>query len=319
MTASETIPSPEVQKQEAVHGSVSMSEYCALVGLDFEVFQLLGGSCGVWVGLITLDSLTCAAMEEVSAQFGGNNRKIRKQAVAQYTDSINRAQFDFTGQTIIISDKGTILDGHHRIRAGKAATASFPVLLVFGIGDHSFDIIDNSVGRTMADNMELSGAGRYAWLGTAINMLITLERTGNPLTVLPTTITPRERHKYAVAHKDELEWARNATLAIADSKVPIAMPETAYVLYTAYRSDPVKAQAFVDQLISGAGLELTDPRLTLRSWLVDAEERRRKKQNGRKNKNAQLLALMKAVKAFYAGEALPKIVIGKNEAVIPTV
>jgi hypothetical protein len=136
--------------------------YCQTVGLDERDFIEVPGRPGIFISAVNLTPQICAAMEETSTKRGGHNRKLRAKAVAQYQHFINSGGFDFTGQTIIVSLLWCLLDGHHRTSAGKSADNSFAALVVFGIPDHLFDIIDNSFGRSLADNMELAGEGRTA-------------------------------------------------------------------------------------------------------------------------------------------------------------
>ena len=290
----------------------NLKAYCQAVGLDERDFIEIPNRAGTYTSAVNLTPAICAAMDDVSISHGGHNRKLRLQAVAQYQHSIDTGGFDFTGQTIIISDAWTVLDGHHRLSAGKSADSLFTIMIVFGIPDKLFDIIDNSVGRSLADNMELSGMGRTAWLANAINMLITAERCeGDPLGKLKITITPRERRQFVLDHPD-LTLARDAALAI-EQMIPVSLPETVYVLYLAHRVDPEKTQTFVERVISGADLPETDARLAFTKWAYDAQKRRGSR-NGPKRKE-NLVALLKAMKCHFQQIPLPKLVVGKKEPI----
>jgi hypothetical protein len=287
----------------------NLTQYCFTVGLEEASFVQLPGRPGVYIAAVDLTPEVCAAMENVSLARKGHNRKLRPKAVEQYRHSMNLGAFDFTGQTIIVSDSWSLLDGHHRTTAGRSAEKSFPAMVVFGIPDALFDIIDNSVGRSLADNMELSGQGRAAWLANAINLLIARERTGDPLGKLKVSITPRERRQFVVDNPD-LALARDAALSI-EEMVSISLPETVYVLFIARHVDPEKTQAFIDRVISGADLAETDPRLAFIKWARAAEVRRDKRQGPKRKEN--LVALLKSVKCFFDDTPLPKLVVSKRE------
>ena len=294
-----------------VHPKENLKTYCQAVGLDEHNFIEVPVRPGIFIGAINLTPQTCAAMEEMSAR-RGHNRKLRQQAVEQYKHSMNTGGFDFTGQTIIVSDQWSLLDGHHRTSAGMKADKPFLAMVVFGISDKLFDIIDNSVGRSLADNMELAGQGRTAWLGAAINMLITAERSGgDPLGRLKVTVTPRERHQFVLDHPD-LTLAKDAAIAI-EQMIPVSLPETVYVLYLAHRVDAEKTKTFVERVISGADLPETDARLAFTKWAYEAEKRRGSRKGPKRKEN--LVALLKAVKCHFQQIPLPKLVVGKKEPI----
>jgi hypothetical protein len=287
----------------------NLAKYCEITGLEHNQFIQL--SPGIYVARMELTAKQCQEMCLLSKQFNGHNRKIRPVAVASYRNSINTKNFVFTGQSIIISDRWTLLDGHHRCNAAREAKENLPALVVFGVDDGQFDIIDNAVGRSLADGMELSGVGRHAWLGATISMLLTNERQGSPLEKVEGGISPRDRRQFVDQHKEEVERARDTTMLILTSGLPVAPAEMCYSLYTAFAADTEKTAQFVDRLISQEHLDATDPRMTLHKYIQEAEKKRLRKKGTAKKKEV-LQAYLLCMKSFFAGQPLPKITFSRK-------
>lgn len=106
------------------------------------------------------------------------NRKISKGKVKNYTEAMKDRKWCLTGEPIIISNDGEILNGHHRLEAACEAQVGFIAPITYGVTDDlSFAHIDVGNNRSRAQVLEMSGVevnptvlSRLAMLAKAFDM-----------------------------------------------------------------------------------------------------------------------------------------------------
>lgn len=91
---------------------------------------------------------------KLAAEFLGKNtrnRKLRKWYAVALSEAIKRGEWIVSHQGIAFSESGALLDGQHRLQAVVLSGISVTMLLVTGIDDAAFQIIDRGMGRTYTD------------------------------------------------------------------------------------------------------------------------------------------------------------------------
>lgn len=83
------------------------------------------------------------------------NRGISESRVATYAQDIERGDFKFNGDGIVLSQSGVLLDGQHRLTALSRTNKKIKVVLVTGIEDKVMSTIDMGAKRTTADVIKL--------------------------------------------------------------------------------------------------------------------------------------------------------------------
>jgi len=99
------------------------------------------------------------------------NRRMRKWYAMALSEAIKRGEWITTHQGIAFSESGVLLDGQHRLQAIVLSGMPVLMLVVTGIDDEAFKVIDRGMGRTYTDvtglpkkTAELAAiAARYAF------------------------------------------------------------------------------------------------------------------------------------------------------------
>ncbi|NOI95374.1 chromosome partitioning protein ParB [Vibrio sp. T3Y01] len=110
------------------------------------------------------------------------NRRLSKAKVKKYAEAMKKGEWCLTGEPIIISDDGEILNGHHRLEAACEAMRGFIATLTFGVIDErSFANIDVGNMRSRAQVLEMAGVKVNAQSLSRVAMLAkAFESTKNP-------------------------------------------------------------------------------------------------------------------------------------------
>jgi len=107
-----------------------------------------------------------------------DNRPLMKQHVKAIQQIIERKEFVFNGEPIIISASGRVLDGQHRLMACVAAGMPIETLLVTGVPSDVFATIDQGKQRSCQHILQMSGEVRASRLASAIRFAWVFCKTG---------------------------------------------------------------------------------------------------------------------------------------------
>jgi len=99
-----------------------------------------------------------------------NNRKVSQANTRKIEEALEAGEWQVSGQTIIISETGRLLDGQHRIHAVLNTGISMEHLVCRGIKDEAFKVIDTGKNRSGGDVLSIVGVVK----GTKISNVIKL-------------------------------------------------------------------------------------------------------------------------------------------------
>lgn len=110
------------------------------------------------------------------------NRKLSRTKTNKYAEAMKKGRWCLTGEPIIISDDGEILNGHHRLKACIEAGVGFISSVTYGVTDDlSFAHIDVGNVRSRAQVLEMAGVKVSAQVLSRVAMLAkAFEMTKNP-------------------------------------------------------------------------------------------------------------------------------------------
>lgn len=110
------------------------------------------------------------------------NRKISKARVKSYAEAMKESKWCLTGEPIIISSEGEILNGHHRLEASCESQSGFIAPVTYGVTDDlSFAHIDVGNNRTRSQVLEMAGVEVSPSVLSRVAMLAkAFESTKNP-------------------------------------------------------------------------------------------------------------------------------------------
>lgn len=85
------------------------------------------------------------------------NRRLCKDTEAKYASQMTAGEWKLTGEAIIFSEAGRLLNGQHRLEACIKADTAFDSSVIFGIEDDAFAYMDKGKVRSDADVFSICG------------------------------------------------------------------------------------------------------------------------------------------------------------------
>lgn len=196
------------------------------------------------------------------ASMGEVQRGVKAQHMASLHRDLERGKFLFTGEPILFSDKGHMIDGQHRCRVCVDTGKDLTCLVLFGIPESSFKGVNVTAKRTGADTLRIGGHVSATSLAAVAKWLFKYEREmlWTNVVVSPTEVAETVEGHPGLA--TSVVQARNCR----DLNAGHAMPAFCHYLFSNIDSDT--ADEFFERLGSDVGHEDGDPVLALRRRLL---------------------------------------------------
>lgn len=213
-----------------------------------------------------------------------NNRVIRNARVSLYADSMRQGEWLMTGEPIVFSSDGSLINGQHRLAACIEAEHPFTTVIVRGVSPEAYTYLDSGLPRSVSDVVGHAGI-KNATTVTAAARLVIGYRAG---VLHNTNATARTATRTAVkaeveANDDIYQIGCNLSRPAARrGHIPSAVTAMHVLLETALPANPAVDQ-FMHGITTGAGLDEGDPRLTLANQFLGAN---------RPTNNVEALALL---------------------------
>lgn len=245
---------------------------------------------------------------------GGKNRHLGVHRVQRYAIAMRRGEWRLTGEAIKLDAHNQVRDGQHRLQAIVESGVTIKTLVVRGVDEEAFDVMDTGRARVVADVLGIHGLTNVNAMAAAVRALILIERFG---TVNATTDEARAAATapasvaYVEAHPD---IAEGNSLAQPVRKVLTGGAGLWTAMLTlAWRADQASAAEFAHQLATGIGLEDGSPALWLRNRTLVPRGRGRQAQWHRQE---QAVAFALAWNAYRQGKTLksPRV---KGDELLP--
>lgn len=231
-----------------------------------------------------------------------DNRKLRPRKVEIYAEDMKNGRWRETGQPILISKSGRLVDGQHRLSACVRSGKSFKTLLVEGVDDTVIIHVDRGLPRTHGDMLKFRGnekwtedVARVAKLLVALNRGIHLANR-QAVTVLGDELIIHVSEKW---YDEIIECLRRGS--VLDNRLGISRRLWAAFIFEIRRIDEEMANEFYDRLNSGAGLEHGSAILALRNWAI-TQARRNQDKKAALSDQMYFVAFHKAWNAWLRGE-----------------
>jgi len=186
-----------------------------------------------------------------------HNRSINSANLRLLTRRMKNGEWKLTGEPIILSSEGTLLNGQHRLNACINADKPFESLVVSGIPAENFQFLDAGKSRDAADVFHIEGVDRAAETARAVAWAWRIEK--NPLTNRSAPKGPEALAEY----RDRYVGIENHLEVGAELAKMLSHPVTAYAggvskammaaLYWTFenRAGEAKAQNFADLILRG--------------------------------------------------------------------
>lgn len=207
------------------------------------------------------------------------NRPVRKNYVDRLAAEMLAGRWEYTGETIVISEDGKLLDGQHRLHAVVKSGKAVDFLVATEVSRRAMPYIDSGASRSIGDRSVVAGlveargneyaaVARCLWFYEKSGGKMISERGGS---LRPTNSDVME---YIGAHKDAI--GRALSLSYKVTKVlRHGRAFWAAVAVLLQRIDNDEATLFMESLGDGIGLRLNDPTYKLREQVMAAVLARR--------------------------------------------
>ena len=218
--------------------------------------------------------VTPAQAREWMVKHNRGNRKMRESTVSSYARDMRNGDWILNHQGLAFNEEGVLVDGQHRLAAVVESGCTVPFMVSTGWPaaekkrTRLMDTVDRGAARSIADILGLQHQiehPRFVVMTAACLARACLEKperlkkvsTSNVLGVLEAF---RDGIRFAVANRPTSRGLRQAHVLAG--------------LALAYRPHPKEVPMFLQQLITGAGLEADNPILPLRNWLLSGDAMR---------------------------------------------
>jgi hypothetical protein len=250
---------------------------------------------------------------------GGANRRLKKRTVERYAAFMRRGEWRMTAEPIKLDAQASVRDGQHRLAAIVQSGMTVPLLVVRGVDEEAFDVMDTGKARTPADVLSIHGYHTTVGMAAVIRNLLLIERQGH---VNASTDEMRALYSgptvlaYAQQHPEiEETYALAQTLAAAGLQGGPGTWGAALTLF--WRIDQDATREMVRYLQTGAGMQAGHPLLALRNRAVNRDARLyTRTPEGRQ----ELLGMIiKAWNAWRAGESVSRLTWRPREPSLPEI
>lgn len=194
------------------------------------------------------------------------NRALSLGKLTRYVTDMKRG-WRLTGEAIILSKSGRLLNGQHRLKACIDAGVPFQTFVVFGIDDDAFAFMDIGKTRTAADIFSIHGIGDCNRMASAAYWVWKYHNSDMGWPQSGEGPTPDELWDfYSVKHPG---LAQSIRFGIHFNG--LAAPSLMIALhYLCAQKSRGLADDFFAAVSSGVGLRANSPELRLRNRLIEA-------------------------------------------------
>lgn len=195
-----------------------------------------------------------------------HNRPVSTGTVTRYENEMSRG-WRLTGETIIISRSGRLLNGQHRLLACVASGVAFRTFVAFGVADDAFAFMDKGKKRTASDIFSINGVVDSVLVAAATAWVWRYHNTNMRHASGGEAPEPDQLYSYFLTlplFSDSAEAGRRfATKRLAAPSLMMAMH------YLCAQKHRAVADAFFYAVATGENIKKTSPQYRLRDRLID--------------------------------------------------
>lgn len=262
--------------------------------------------------------------DKAKEMLNGNtmNRTKNQVYIRSLAKEMKDGNWAMTGQPIVVSKEGILLDGQHRLEAVIASGVPIDLMVVRGVDKDTFKFIDTGKGRSAGDMLSIEGYKDSTGIAVVAKVIMAYENG-----VISATggkgVGVREKATYGLTNSNILAYIKEHEKLVKDCRRVaescrkfgkfLTMTDYALFYYILGNIDPKEAETFLHQISKGNSLSDGHPVLLLRNKFIDARTFRRpytqKVKLGMTFKawNLHRQGRIKGNVAFNLSEELPKL------------
>lgn len=207
----------------------------------------------------------------------GMNRNPSKVLVQSLVQAILTDAFKMNGESIIINEKGQLVDGQHRMLAVLEANKAVKMLVARGLSVGSEDTVDTGNGRKGSDVLTMKGFGRKfaGLLAMAAKREMTFNNNSGRFEASHIIRKIYNNHKLLVFvdGNPEIISAAEHIHNYHRRGMMISAGYIAWILYRARKQEPDLADTYIDQFITGLNIGEEEPAYVVREKLLRESQR----------------------------------------------
>jgi hypothetical protein len=198
-----------------------------------------------------------------------NNRRLNESHVRFLSNQMKDNKWLFDGQPIRFDIHSRLLDGQHRLNAIVESETSQDFLIISGLPEETFQVMDTGKNRNGSDAFSILGHDNSAAIAAAITFIIRFKKGK----------FRKASGSDKVSNSDLLEWAKQNPSIHEDVKksvkfyrefnkvLPLSIISSLYFIMK--EIDTLYADDFIRKLCTGLGLEEGSPISFLRKKLTE--------------------------------------------------
>lgn len=208
-----------------------------------------------------VETLVTPAQAEKWLEKSAPNRPVSDATVRQYATDMRKGNWRLTGQAVIFDWNGNLIDGQHRLWAVVESQQSVSMFVVHGVDPEAFMSIDRNRPRTLATILTLMGV-TSASRAVAVVRQMEVAKRGEDYGKysVDEALAALERHPGCA-------WILTRAGATKGSAWTTAPVLAAFGI--AYEHSPRITEKAWECWLTGAGLDVGDPLLTMRNMLAE--------------------------------------------------
>lgn len=210
-----------------------------------------------------------SVMMERNASDEWHNRPQSSAGIARFTKALRAGRWMYTGEALIFSSTGRLLNGQHRLMACMDSGVSLEALCAFGVDDSAFAFMDVGVTRTAAHIFAIEDIQNYNFAAAVARIAY----------AYCASVTWSGNHHNVVGNDELLAFYREhpdigASFTIARAlrrEVSMTPSWGGFVHWVCAQKNRSQADEFFDRVASGLDIHgRGDPVFVIRKRLIDA-------------------------------------------------
>jgi hypothetical protein len=211
--------------------------------------------------------------EQAQEWLQGNvdNRKLRETRVLGHARTLERGEWDLTGDSLVFDAEGVLINGQHRLTAVVVTQIPARFVILRGVPSRAQEVMDQGLSRNLADQLHRRGvpyttivAGSLHWL----YRMDYIEKTGGVHYADP-SFRPTLRQLLSLFGKNKslVEEAPSINRLIYYCKVRPG--PTLAIRHRLNKIDTSDAEVFFERWTEGTNLAKSDPIFKLREFCIN--------------------------------------------------
>lgn len=246
------------------------------------------------VEIVTLTPCLAALLLERNV----DNRPVSKRNKVELTQDVSAGRYVFNGESIVISDAGTLNDGQHRCQTVVETGIAIQTVIVFGPKQDTRYTVDSGRSKSVSNYLAMKGRKYTSILSAAAGFVLMWKQIGR----IEGSNNEQRPSKQAVLDAADRFKGLDASVEFsADTmKTVRSHAVVSFVHYAIWKTvSREEADTFVRKLIDGDGLRKGDPILYCRNRLIQM--------TGGTGANSRAELLFKCWNAYRRNETLTKL------------